>query len=430
MGEPITYNQQDIQRYLQKKMSAQEMHAFEKALMGDPFLADALEGYATANTAVAAKHLVEIEKKIRGEKEDAKVVAMPANKVQWSRIAAIFLVVMSGSVLTYYFFNTKSIENNSVKEMAAAGNSLPNAVSQDSFQPQEPALAKNDLSKSELLQKSDTRNTPLQENENRITETGKPAENVTTKAESSDIAANDRMPKEYKQNATASSAGAALAMKDEEATTAKNMNLPSPTQNEFKGKVTDDKGEPVPFASIRSTNGNVATSTDDKGNFSIKATDSVLKVDVSSVGYDVAKAELKNKTTSNTITLKENTQALSEVVVTGLATRKKTAYTAAATKVDGDKKNHPSNAEPEGGWQNFKQYVNRQIDSLQIDSHDLANDNIELEFSIDSNGRASDIKVTEKAKREVSEKAVQIIKNGPKWTKKSTDTKVKLNIPF
>lgn len=432
MGDPFTYNQQDIQRYLQKQMSAQEMHAFEKALMDDPFLADALEGYATANNSVAEKHLAEIEKSIRGEKEHAKIVPMTVNKMQWSRIAAIFLVVMSGSVLTYYLFNTQSIENNAVKEMAAAGNSFPSAVAQDSFKPQEPAMAKNDLSKPELLQQSDFKKAPFQENENKTNENEKPTENAAPKTESSDIAVNDKMPKEYTQNATAagSGAGAALTMKDEEVTTAKAIKLPSPTQNEFKGKVTDDKGEPVPFASIRSTNGNAVASTDNQGNFSIKAQDSVLKVDVNSVGYDVAKAELKNKATGNTITLKENTQALSEVVVTGLVTRKKAAYTSVSTKVNGDKKSLPANAEPEGGWQNFKQYVNRQIDSLQIDTNDMANDNIELEFSIDSKGRASDIKVTEKASKEVSEKAVQIIKNGPKWTKKSTETKVKLNIPF
>ena len=145
MGDPFTYNQQDIQRYLQKQMSAQEMHAFEKALMDDPFLADALEGYATANASVSEKHLAEIEKSIRGEKEDAKIVPMTVNKMQWSRIAAIFLVVMSGSILTYYLFNTQSIENNAVKEMAAAGNSFPSAVAQDSFKPQEPAMVKNDL---------------------------------------------------------------------------------------------------------------------------------------------------------------------------------------------------------------------------------------------------------------------------------------------
>ena len=40
MAEPlyINYTFEDIQRYLQGKMSAAEMHAMEKAALQDPFL--------------------------------------------------------------------------------------------------------------------------------------------------------------------------------------------------------------------------------------------------------------------------------------------------------------------------------------------------------------------------------------------------------
>lgn len=38
MAETQTYSRTEIQRYLQHKMSAQEMYEFEKTLMNDPFL--------------------------------------------------------------------------------------------------------------------------------------------------------------------------------------------------------------------------------------------------------------------------------------------------------------------------------------------------------------------------------------------------------
>ena len=43
------YTSADIQQYLDGKMDAAEMHAFEKALMDDPFLADAMEGLQETN---------------------------------------------------------------------------------------------------------------------------------------------------------------------------------------------------------------------------------------------------------------------------------------------------------------------------------------------------------------------------------------------
>lgn len=42
----ITYSYADIERYLQGKMNATEMHEMEKAALTDAFLADAIEGYA------------------------------------------------------------------------------------------------------------------------------------------------------------------------------------------------------------------------------------------------------------------------------------------------------------------------------------------------------------------------------------------------
>jgi hypothetical protein len=44
------YTAADLQRYVQGKLSAREMHAMEKAALDDPFLADAMEGMQQAFT--------------------------------------------------------------------------------------------------------------------------------------------------------------------------------------------------------------------------------------------------------------------------------------------------------------------------------------------------------------------------------------------
>ena len=57
MAEPsthINYTFEDIQRYLQGKMSAAEMHEIEKAALQDPFLSDAIEGYREVPSSYSA----------------------------------------------------------------------------------------------------------------------------------------------------------------------------------------------------------------------------------------------------------------------------------------------------------------------------------------------------------------------------------------
>src|SRR4028119_203424 len=112
MADMQTYGHRDIQRYLQHKMTQQEMHNFEKALMNDPFLADAFEGYSLSDAALAGKHLSDIESQLNGRKEKVKVVAMPVQKTGWWKVAAVVLTVATGGILTYSLLTTNTIEKN------------------------------------------------------------------------------------------------------------------------------------------------------------------------------------------------------------------------------------------------------------------------------------------------------------------------------
>lgn len=120
MADMQTYGYNDIQRYLQHKMTPQEMHAFEKALMDDPFLADALEGFTSSDENLAAKHLSEIERELKGENKKAKVVVMPGQKAAWWKVAAIILVVVTGGILTYPLLVKKGAEQPVAQQPPAA----------------------------------------------------------------------------------------------------------------------------------------------------------------------------------------------------------------------------------------------------------------------------------------------------------------------
>ncbi|MEJ7681367.1 MAG: hypothetical protein WKG06_26655 [Segetibacter sp.] len=117
-------------------------------------------------------------------------------------------------------------------------------------------------------------------------------------------------------------------------------------------------------------------------------------------------------------------QRLSEVSAVARLTRK-------AKNVSDAEGNTTATAEPDGGWKNFEQYLNRQTDSLKASNNDKHyNEKIELEFSINNDGRPANIKEPEKADSLTAAKAVEILTNGPKWKSKNKDIKVKVIIPF
>ena len=68
-----TYSADDIARYWEGKMSPQEMHALEAAAMEDPFLADALDGYASIKSTTAAAHIDELRERLLNRSHDRSI---------------------------------------------------------------------------------------------------------------------------------------------------------------------------------------------------------------------------------------------------------------------------------------------------------------------------------------------------------------------
>ncbi len=88
----------------------------------------------------------------------------------------------------------------------------------------------------------------------------------------------------------------------------------------IKGTVVDSKGEPIIGASVLVKGTSNGTITDVDGNFSLNASQGSVLV-VSYVGYTKKEISLGNAANYN-ITLAEDAQALSEVVVTAMGIKK------------------------------------------------------------------------------------------------------------
>ncbi len=88
-----------------------------------------------------------------------------------------------------------------------------------------------------------------------------------------------------------------------------------------KGTVSDEAGEPIIGATVKVQGSNDATVTDFNGNFSIKASSSST-LNISYVGYLPQNVKVGGKSNLS-VTLKEDTQMLNDVVVIGYGTMKK-----------------------------------------------------------------------------------------------------------
>lgn len=99
----------------------------------------------------------------------------------------------------------------------------------------------------------------------------------------------------------------------------------------IKGTVMDDAGVPVIGATIKEIGTPNGTITDFDGNFSLEVASEAL-LEVSYVGYKTQQVNAKSGT-QLTITLKEDTEILDEVVVVGYGTQKRKEITGAVSNV-------------------------------------------------------------------------------------------------
>src|SRR5881397_190881 len=119
-----SFSASDIERYHSGKMSAAERHALEKAALEDPFLADALEGYALTTTPSA--DVQQLKDQLRGKLEKKHTTPFLLRRYNGLKVAASVIVV---AALTWIAVRTSRPENTSLafapaKKPAPADSSL------------------------------------------------------------------------------------------------------------------------------------------------------------------------------------------------------------------------------------------------------------------------------------------------------------------
>jgi TonB-linked SusC/RagA family outer membrane protein len=112
------------------------------------------------------------------------------------------------------------------------------------------------------------------------------------------------------------------------------VQLTSAANQEVKGQITDDKGNPLAGVSVVIKGTTTGTNTDATGSFTLSVPEGKTILVISSVGFQTQEIDITGKTTV-TIALVPNAGQLSDIVVVGYGTQKKVTVTGAVAQVKG-----------------------------------------------------------------------------------------------
>jgi hypothetical protein len=470
-----TYSAEDITRYWEGKMSPQEMHALEAAAMEDPFLADALDGYASIKPATAAADIDELRERLLDRSQDEKIIPIKRDR-KWLRIAAIVIFLAGGSLAAYMVLQ-QGTTNELAKQDAAAATTENADMANKDIAPALPAdtLNNTDL-RSTFLNLHDSTGkdvTVLNQQQANRKGAGTYSYSTTTapNAQKTDVAVNVPDLSQFKKKDTTKSSDAfgdmaaqdwvkhetdSVVIASSDAGRANpdrlqrrvsgGIQAPSSNQpasrnnndrltlNSFNGRVVDQQNNAIPYASVRLYNSNQVAATNNYGYFQLKSPDTVLNLSIASVGFESRNVTLRGNDPLQNVTLDPmRNSKLEEVKVTSSKNAEKEAIadkTAKAKKSSEKPSNlnvYVMDAQPVNGWDEYNKYLeeNKRSDDKNVKGE------VVVSFWINKKGKLSDFTVEKSLGKAQDEEATRLIKEGPGWKLlKGRKTRARVIVPF
>jgi hypothetical protein len=452
-----TFTTADIEKYHKGLLSPKEMHDLEKAALDDPFLADALEGYTVSGVNMTAD-LAELKERLSEKTEKNKVVpmALPRKPFPWLRAAALVVLIAGAGFLVYQLGFNKEKENyisqapdakqEAVKQNAPASDSVT-AIQADSnrrvsvAKEMEQAKVNNttngvipEKAKSSFELSVQTPDSATTTNKLQGTVPGIAINEEKGREVVADKAINDRQetsigykPAEQKKKdltqtqkdtiQTGSfddnrflnrSAAAAPSRRKAADTETRRQDQYRP--NIFRGIITDSNNNALPFANVTNTVDNVGTYSDAKGNFVLTSPDSVLNVQVRSIGFQNNTIKLQHQQATNQVIMQED-NSLSEVVINNQRANS-----------NRDRRNTIVVEEPEpiDGWTNYDIYIANNINLAEAGkTRRNTSGEVKISFEVDAKGQPINIIVDKSLCESCDKEAIRLVKEGPKWKRKA-----------
>ena len=356
MEENKKYSATDFARYYSGTMPPNEMHAIEKAALEDPFLADALEGYAYSIDAKKETDEIRIqldEKRI--QKKAFSVLSFSQNT--WWKIAAMLIIICGAG---YLFFFVKVKKENSL------------------------------VVKQEVIKKEKDEMISHLNNDSTVAETNIAFEKVPA---GKDKINTRKLPAPVYKSIQGPAVGK-LTQKEV-------------IQREMK--ISQDRSRVQKADAVAMNKTAIAQNT--------KIDDSVNQTLFRSSDSEASIAAPKevSKDSANALVMNDKKPSMEEVVVVGYGTKKRSRLSEELKgKVSGilsDTK-IPS---PREGIENFDQYIKDSAVAILDSNGERVTVNVLLSFHLNKKGHPRDIEVIESSCKACEIEAIRLLKNGPVW---------------
>ena len=401
--------------YIRGLRKGKEAHRLEKKSMQDPFLADAMDGY----NQVEGNHEQRIEK-LRMQVSAHSAKKKNTYAITWSIAACL---VIGFGISSYFLFLKKSMtdevfiaEESVSTKLAEPAAPLTPAIPAT---PTVPATPQKEIALATTKVKTDS--TPVSEITARQANKKDMIAKIqaTSQPQQGTPVATVPVMEEISEE-TAALQEVVATMDTFESESDKKMKLAKvatilPQKNMIKGRVTDEKGEPLIGASVTYKGTNIGTITNMNGEFSLVKKDDKKRLTAEYIGYDPVEIRVDTSRTM-LIAMNENKQALNEVVVVGYGAKKNKKSTTlgsdAKVKEQAEKEITP---QPAIGKRNYQKYLKENIVRPTDEKCAQVKGKVVLTFLVNKEGRPFYIKVKESLCESADKEAIRLIQEGPDW---------------
>ena len=184
----------------------------------------------------------------------------------------------------------------------------------------------------------------------------------------------------------------------------------APAEIEITGKVLDaDSGDPLIGAAVQVVGTDVGAVTNVDGSFTVPVPEKDVRLLISYTGYQPEEVAV-NPEGPLLVRLQPDTEALSEVVVTGRKAVTKSKEIASASRGVPN-----AGPEPKGGWKKWERYLRRKLKYPEEARAKGVKGEVTLRFNVGEDGKPFNITVVKSLGSGCDQEAIRLLQNGPKW---------------
>lgn len=403
--------------YIRGLRKGKEAHRLERESMQDPFLADAMDGYSQ----VEGNHEQRIEK-LRMQVSAHSAKNKNTRAITWSIAACL---AIGFGISSYFLFLKKSMTD----EVFIAKESVSSKLAEPAVPPTPaipatptvPATPQKEIALATAKVKTDS--TPASE----ITARQADKKDMIAKIQATSQPQQGTPPvatvpvMEEVSEETAALQEVVATMDTFESESDKKMKLAKvatilPQKNMIKGRVTDEKGEPLIGASVTYKGTNIGTITNMNGEFSLVKKDDKKRLTAEYIGYDPVEIRIDTSRTM-LIAMNENKQALNEVVVVGYGAKKNKKSTTTGNVVTvKEQAKKEITPQPVIGKRSYQKYLKKNLVRPTDEKCKDIKGEVVLSFFVNGEGKPQNITVIHGLCEFADKEAIRLVKEGPKWT--------------